>query len=242
MTHDFRAGLGANPVFCALDTPDLDQALALGRGLGSAVGGLKLGLEFFSAQGPAGVAAVARLGRPLFLDLKLHDIPNTVAAALKALAPLKPALINVHAGGGPAMLAAAAGAVREQGPARPLLLGVTVLTSLDAADLTALGVGASPLDHAIRLARLCKAQGLDGVVCSAGEIAAVRAACGADFLIVVPGIRPHGAASGDQKRMATPAEAIAAGANVLVIGRPITGAADPAVAARAIAAGLGGSP
>jgi orotidine-5'-phosphate decarboxylase len=238
MTQALRARLSTNPIFCALDTPEVETALSLGRAVGSSVGGLKLGLEFFAAQGPAGVAALGVLGLPLFLDLKLHDIPNTVAGALRALRPLKPALINVHAGGGPAMLAAAAEAVHDQGAHRPLLLGVTVLTSLDAEDLAQVGVSAPPLDQAVRLARLSKAQGLDGVVCSAREIAAIRSVCGPDFLIVVPGLRPGGAAAGDQKRLADPAEARKAGADILVVGRPITGAPNPAQAARAILAGL----
>jgi orotidine-5'-phosphate decarboxylase len=238
MTDALRARLSANPIFCALDTPELEAALALARVVQPCVGGLKLGLEFFSAQGPAGVAAIAKLGLPIFLDVKLHDIPNTVSGALNALAPLRPALINVHAGGGPAMLAAAAEAVRDQGASRPLLLGVTVLTSLDAGDLTQLGVSAPPLDQAVRLARLCKTQGLDGVVCSASEIAAIRAVCGSDFFIVVPGLRPGGTPAADQKRLADPAQARKAGADVLVIGRPITAAANPAAAARDILAGL----
>ena len=239
MSDSFRAALARNPIFCALDTSELEQALSLGRALGPAIGGLKLGLEFFCAQGPAGVHAVAALGRPVFLDLKLHDIPNTVARAVSALMPLGVGMVNVHAAGGPAMMKAAAEAARAQGPARPLVIAVTVLTSLDETDLAATGVAATPLDQALRLARLAQACGLDGVVCSAVEAAKLRAALGPGFLLVVPGLRPAGAAAGDQKRLATPAAARADGADLLVIGRPITEAPDPAAAARAIAAEMG---
>jgi orotidine-5'-phosphate decarboxylase len=238
MSDVFRAGLARNPLFCALDTPSASEAVALGRRLGDAVGGLKLGLEFFCAEGPAGVQAVAALGRPIFLDLKLHDIPNTVAGAIRALGPLGIGMVNVHAAGGPAMMKAAAEAAAAQGARRPLVIAVTVLTSLDAADLDATGISATPRDQVLRLARLARDSGLDGVVCSAAEIAAVRAALGPDFLIVVPGLRPDGAAAADQKRMATPKAARAAGADLLVIGRPITGAPDPAETARAIAGAL----
>jgi len=239
LSSDFRAALARNPVFCALDTPDLAQALTLGRALGPAVGGLKLGLEFFCAQGPAGVRAMAGLGRPIFLDLKLHDIPNTVASAIRALAPLGVGMVNVHAAGGAAMLRAAVAAAAERGAQRPLVIAVTVLTSLDAGDLAATGISGAPLDQVLRLGRLAQASGLDGVVCSAAEIAALRAALGPEFLLVVPGLRPAGTAAGDQKRMATPAKARADGADLLVIGRPITEAPDPAMAARGIAAELG---
>lgn len=227
-----------NPIYCALDVPTRDAALALAKRLGLAVGGLKLGLEFFCGQGPEGVRALAATGLPVFLDLKLHDIPNTVASAVRALAPLGVSLVNVHAGGGPAMMRAAAEAAAEAGEKRPKVLAVTVLTSLDAADLDAVGVPSPPRDQVLRLATLARASGLDGVVCSAKEIAAVRAACGPDFLVVVPGIRPAGSAAGDQKRMATPEQAMADGADILVIGRPITGAQDPQAAARAILASL----
>jgi len=227
-----------NPIYCALDVPTVAGALELARRIGPSVGGLKLGLEFFCGAGPQGVKAVAALGRPIFLDLKLHDIPNTVASAIRALNPLGVSLVNVHAGGGAAMMRAAADAAREAGEHRPKVLAVTVLTSLDAADLGAMGISASPADQVVRLASLARESGLDGVVCSAGEIAAVRAACGPDFLIVVPGIRPAGSDAGDQKRMATPAQALASGADMLVIGRPITAAGDPAQAAREIAATL----
>jgi orotidine-5'-phosphate decarboxylase len=224
-----------SPVFCAIDRPDLDGALMLGRALAGAVGGLKLGLEFVSANGPDGVRQMAALGLPIFLDLKLHDIPNTVAGAIRALGPLGAAMLTVHLSGGTAMLRAAVAAVRDLAP-RPKLLGVSVLTSLDQADLLALGVQGTPQDQVLRLAGLAHDCGLDGVVCAPPEIAPLRQRFGRDLALVVPGIRPAGSAGDDQKRTMGPAAAIAAGANRLVIGRPITGAPDPAAAARAIAA------
>jgi orotidine-5'-phosphate decarboxylase len=218
-----------NPVFVALDTVDRSRARALVDAVRPHVGGLKLGLEFFCANGPDAVREVAG-ATPLFLDLKLHDIPNTVAGAVRAVMPLDPAFLTLHAGGGPAMLRAAveaaAGAVK--------LLGVTVLTSLDGSDLDRVGQRGPVLDQARRLAGLAREAGLAGVVCSPHEIAALRAECGPGFLLVVPGIRPAGAGAGDQKRVMTPREALAAGADHLVIGRPITAAADPAAAARRI--------
>ena len=231
-------------VFVALDTQDLTRAAALARDLAGVVGGVKIGKEFFTAHGPDGVRAVAG-GEPLFLDLKFHDIPNTVARALRAALHLRPAIVNVHAAGGAAMMEAAAEAVREAaedlGVERPLLVAVTLLTSLDEADLEAIGQR-GPLDEQVlRLARLAQASGLDGVVCSPREIAALRTACGAGFTLVVPGIRPAWAASGDQKRVMTPAAALAAGADVLVIGRPITAAPDPLAAARRIVEEISGS-
>jgi len=223
----------SNPIFVALDTPSLDQASALAARVAPHVGGLKLGLEFVSANGPEGVRVLVKSGLPVFLDVKLHDIPNTVVGAMKALAPLGAALINVHASGGAAMMCAAADAAASAQP-RPKVLAVTVLTSLDAADLTALGISATPLDQVVRLAELAKHSGIDGVVCSPQEIAAVRAACGPDFLIVTPGVRPAGGSLDDQRRVMTPRRALDAGADLLVIGRPITAASDPAEAAKAI--------
>jgi orotidine-5'-phosphate decarboxylase len=228
----------ANPIFVALDTPLLDVASALAARVAPHVGGLKVGLEFVSANGPEGVRTVVKSGRPVFLDVKLHDIPNTVAGAMKALAPLGAAIVNVHASGGAAMMRAAAEAAASVQP-RPKVLAVTVLTSLEAADLASMGIAGSPIEQVVRLARLAKSSGIDGVVCSPQEIAAVRAACGTDFLIVTPGVRPQGGELGDQKRVMTPKEAVAAGADLLVIGRPITGAADPAEAARAILESIG---
>ncbi len=227
-------------IFLAIDTTEVAIASAQAAATRGAVGGIKLGLEFFTANGPAGVRTVTAGGVPLFLDLKLHDIPNTVAGAVRAVAPLRPALLTVHAGGGGAMLRAAldtAGeAAAKVGSARPRLVGVTVLTSLAEADMSAIGQLGPIADQARRLAALAKSCGLDGVVCSPHEITALRAECGAEFLLVVPGIRPAWAVAGDQKRIMTPAEAVRLGADYLVIGRPITAADDPAAAARRIAA------
>lgn len=228
-------GEPANPVFCAIDTDDLGRAEALGRALAGAVGGIKLGKEFFAAHGPQGVRRVqAASGLPLFLDLKWHDIPNTVAGAVRAALPLRPFMLNVHASGGPAMLKAA----REAARGETLVIAVTVLTSLDDGDLDAIGLRGPAAARAVALARLAQACGLDGVVCSAHEIAAVREACGPAFKLVVPGLRPAGAEAGDQKRVTTPGDAKRAGADYLVIGRPIAAAADPAAAARAVVESL----
>jgi orotidine-5'-phosphate decarboxylase len=177
---------------------------------------------------------------PVFLDLKLHDIPNTVAGAVRALAPLGPAMLTLHAAGGPAMVAAAREAAEASagGGVRPALLAVTVLTSLDAASLAATGVAGGTVQQVLRLARLALEAGADGLVCSPQEVARIRDAFGAAPLLVVPGVRPAGHATGDQARTATPAEAVAAGADWIVVGRPITGAADPIAAARAIAESL----
>lgn len=222
-----------NPIFVGLDTPDLDRAKALALATRPYVGGLKLGLQFFMAQGPAGVRAMADLGLPLFLDVKLHDIPNTVAGALRSLTRLDLFMVNVHAGGGAAMLAAA----RDACPARTRLIAVTVLTSLDDGDLKMMGVDDGSDAQVARLAAMARAAGLDGVVASPHEVASLSAGWpGGEF--VIPGIRPAGSATGDQKRTMTPAAALAAGATILVIGRPITDALDPAAAAAAIAASL----
>lgn len=228
----------ANPIFVALDTPSLDRARTLAQSLKPYVGGVKLGLEFYGANGPDGVRAIVSAGAPVFLDLKLHDIPNTVAGAMKALAPIGATIINVHASGGAAMMRAAADAARTV-ERRATIIAVTVLTSLEDRDLPDIGVSDTALNHAVRLARLSKESGLDGVVCSPHEIAAVRAACGPKFLIVTPGVRPAGGELGDQKRVMTPRQAVEAGADILVIGRPITAAADPIAAAKQIAADLG---
>jgi orotidine-5'-phosphate decarboxylase len=229
-------------ILCALDTTDVDQASALVPALAPHVGGVKLGLEFFGACGPQGVARVTRAGTPVFLDLKLHDIPNTVAKAIRALVPLKPFMMTVHTSGGPEMLKAAAkaaqGAAAEHGVPRPLIVGVTILTSLNEDDLAAIGISGKVGPQVERLANLAEACGLDGVVCSPHEIATLRRSCGANFTLVVPGIRPAGADVGDQKRVMTPPEAVALGADYLVIGRPITEAADPASAAATIEASL----
>lgn len=227
-----------NPIFVALDTPDLGRALDIASAVKPHVGGLKIGLEFFSALGPEGVRRVVETGIPVFADLKFHDIPNTVAGAARELAKLGAAIFNVHASGGEAMMRAAMEAVADANP-RPLLIAVTVLTSLDDTALERVGQKGPPQAQVERLAALAKASGLDGVVCSAHEIAAVKRACGTDFLAVVPGIRPAGSALADQRRVMTPKEARAAGADILVIGRPITEAEDPAEAAKAVAEELG---
>ena len=226
-------------VLVALDTTDCDLARDLAVRLHEVTGGVKLGLEFFMRNGAAGVSAVSELGLPVFLDLKFHDIPNTVAAAIRAVAPLRPFITNVHAGGGREMMVAARNAATESaaklGIAPPKLIAVTVLTSLNGGDLAEVGQPGDALDQVRRLATLARDCGLDGVVCSPREIAPLRGDLGPDFLLVTPGIRPDWAAAGDQKRVTTPADAIRAGADYLVIGRPITGAADPADAARRIA-------
>ncbi|MGA7676594.1 MAG: orotidine-5'-phosphate decarboxylase [Rhizomicrobium sp.] len=224
----------ANPVFVALDTPDLSRAMAVAHAVKPHVGGLKVGLEFISALGPDAVRRIVEVGLPVFADTKFHDIPNTVAGAARAIALLGVGMFNVHASGGEAMMRAAAQAIADVHP-RPLLIAVTVLTSLDDAALASVGQRGPSAAQVERLAALAKAGGLDGVVCSAHEIAPVRKVCGPDFLTVVPGIRPAGSDLGDQRRVMTPAEALAAGADILVVGRPITAAADPAKAAQSIA-------
>jgi len=246
-----------SPIFVAIDTPDLRRALELADAVRAEAGGVKLGLEFFCANGPVGVREIARLGLPIFLDLKLHDIPNTVAKAIEALAPIAPAVLTVHAAGGRAMLEAAKAAALPT----TKIVGVTVLTSLDESDLGAAGVAGSPADQVRRLADLAQSAGIDGIVCSGAEVAAARAAWPEGYL-VVPGIRPSPFASSeveklsgagvstsldtngagvkdDQKRVVTPRQALDGGASMLVIGRPITGADDPARAIATIAAELG---
>ncbi len=228
----------ASPLCIAIDTPDLDRATSLGRELRPSIGYVKLGMEFFYAHGAAGYARVAESGVPIFLDLKLHDIPNTVAEGLRSLLRLdpRPAIVNVHATGGLDMMKAAADAVAGQCK----LIAVTILTNLSNDDIWAAGfeTARNTEGHVRSLAALARSAGLDGVVCSPHDLAGIRHDLGRDFLTVVPGIRPADAAMQDQKRVATPAAAIAAGADILVIGRAITGAADPARAARDILAGL----
>lgn len=226
-----------NPIFVAIDTPELDRAVALAEAVRDHAGGVKLGLEFFSARGPDGVRRIAELGLPIFLDVKLHDIPNTVAKAVEALARLEPAILTVHASGGREMLTAA----KRAAAASTKVVAVTLLTSLDKADLDEIGIERSPADQVARLTRLARDAGLDGIVCSGAEIAEARAAW-PDGFFVVPGIRPAGADLGDQKRVVTPSRALEDGANVLVIGRPITGADDPNKAIMEIVAGLSPMP
>lgn len=220
-------------IFVALDSGDPQRALALAGALAGRIGGLKVGLELFTAAGPDVVQRVRDLGLPVFLDLKLHDIPNTVAKAVAALAPLEPAILTVHAAGGRAMLQAAKAAA----PAETKVVAVTVLTSLDAADLAEAGVAGGPAEQVGRLTALAREAHVDGIVCSGAEVASARASW-PDGFFVVPGVRPTGGDVGDQKRVVTPRQALDDGASVLVIGRPITGAREPPLAIREIASTL----
>jgi orotidine-5'-phosphate decarboxylase len=221
-------------LIAALDTAETGQARQWAAAVAPPCGMVKLGLEFFLANGPAGVRALDRW--PVFLDLKLHDIPNTVAGAVRAVLPLRPRMLTLHAAGGAAMLAAARAAAETAGQARPALLAVTVLTSLDAAALSEIGVADTPAAQVLRLARLALAAGADGLVCAPTEVAMLRQALGPAPLLVVPGIRPGGAGGDDQRRTLSAKQAASAGADWLVVGRPITQAADPAAAAAALAA------
>ena len=225
--------MSGGPVYVAIDTPDLAAAKALAAKVRGLAGGVKLGLEFFCHNGRQGVMEVADLGLPVFLDLKLHDIPNTVAKAIQALSPLVPSVMTVHAAGGRAMMEDAKAAA----PSGTKVVAVTVLTSLDGGDLASIGVEGEPDRQVERLADLARESGLDGIVCSGQEVAAVRKRW-KDGFFVIPGIRPVGGAVGDQKRVMSPRDAMDAGASILVIGRPITGADEPAAALREIAATL----
>lgn len=220
-----------------LDVPSLDAARTLLERLAPEVGCMKVGLELFTAEGPRAVDAVHASGSACFLDLKLHDIPATVARATEAAARLGVRYLTVHASSGPAALAAARKAV--EGSATRVL-AVTALTSLTASDLEAIGLGSEPEEVVRRLARLAVEQGIDGFVCAPAECRAVRSIAGEGAVLVVPGVRPQGSARGDQARIATPSEAIRAGANLLVVGRPIRDAVDPTLAARAIAQEIAG--
>ena len=223
----------SNPIYLALDVPQLATAEALARKVKDHVGGLKLGLEFFCAHGHHGVHEIAKIGLPIFLDLKLHDIPNTVAAAMQAIHVLEPAIVTIHASGGRAMMEDAKAAAGEH----TKVVAVTLLTSLDESDMAATGIGGTANDQVMRLADLAHSAGLDGIVCSGHEVGAVHRQW-KDGFFVVPGLRPAGGAMGDQKRAVTPREARDNGASVLVIGRPISRAEDPVAAARAIEATL----
>lgn len=223
----------SSPIYVAIDTPDMERARDLTNAVRRHAGGIKLGLEFFNHNGRTGVMELAELGLPVFLDLKLHDIPNTVAKAVQALSPLTPAILTVHASGGRAMMEDA----KASAPAGTKVVGVTMLTSLDEADLAATGIKGGAHDQVERLAALAHEAGLDGIVCSGNEVAAARKHW-KDGFFVVPGIRPADAQVGDQKRVMTPRAAMDAGASILVIGRPITGADSPDEALRAIAATL----
>ncbi|MEY4160562.1 MAG: orotidine-5-phosphate decarboxylase [Pseudomonadota bacterium] len=222
-----------NPIYLALDVPRLDAAIDLARKVRGHVGGLKLGLEFFCAHGHHGVHEMAHVGLPIFLDLKLHDIPNTVAAAMQAIHMLEPAIVTVHAAGGRAMMEDAKAAAGEH----TKVVAVTVLTSLDGSDLAAMGVAGQPQDQVLRLADLAQEAGLDGIVCSGHEVGEVHKRWKNGYF-VVPGLRPADGHQGDQKRIVTPRQARDSGASVLVIGRPISRADDPVAAARAIEATL----
>lgn len=223
----------SNRIYVALDTPDLEKAKALAQKVRHHVGGIKLGLEFFMANGRHGVHEMAEIGLPIFLDLKFHDIPNTVAKAIQALRPLNPAILTVHAAGGRAMLEDAKAAA----PEGTKVVAVTMLTSLDGSDMASIGLDPDPHAQVVRLAELALSAGVDGIVCSGEEVKAAHAAW-KDGFFVVPGVRPADAHVGDQKRVVTPRSAVDAGASILVIGRPITQAADPDQAARAIEATL----
>lgn len=226
----------------ALDAPDLATAEGWAHAVAPHARLLKVGLELFSAEGGAAVRRIAAHG-PVFLDLKLHDIPNTVAGAVRSLGALRPAWLTIHAAGGAAMVAAAREAAEKAaqghgGAPRMKILAVTVLTSLDAAALAETGVAGGPVQQVLRLARLAVAAGADGLVCSPREVAPLRGALGDGPALVVPGVRPAGSAADDQARTATPEEMAAAGADYVVVGRPITKAADPGAAAAAIARAL----
>ncbi len=223
----------SNPVYLALDVPSLASGTALLEKVKSHIGGVKLGLEFFCAHGAHGVREIAHMGLPVFLDLKLHDIPNTVAGAMQAIHLLEPKIVTVHASGGRAMMEDAKAAAADGCK----VVAVTMLTSLDERDMAAAGVGGTAEDQVLRLAELAEKSGLDGIVCSGQEVGKVHKQWKNGFF-VVPGLRPAGSTVGDQKRVVTPRKARDDGASVLVIGRPISKAPDPAAAARAIEATL----
>ena len=223
----------SNPIYLALDVPQLNDGIDLVNKVKGHVGGIKLGLEFFCAHGAHGVHMIGQLGLPVFLDLKLHDIPNTVAGAMQAINVLEPAIVTVHAGGGRAMMEDAKAAAGEN----TRVVAVTMLTSMDERDLARTGIEGSAHDQVMRLAQLANDAGLDGIVCSGQEVKAVHDQW-RDGFFVVPGLRPAGSAVGDQKRVVTPRQARDHGASVLVIGRPISRADDPARAARDIEATL----
>lgn len=231
-----------NPIICALDTQDEFEAATIAEEVRPHVGAVKLGLEFFTANGAAGVTHITKLGVPVFLDLKFHDIPNTVAKAIAATAGMNMFMMTVHTSGGRAMMQAAIDAsdrvAQVTGKERPLVIGVTLLTSLDQDDISLIGFQTTVQNQVLHLADLAQSAGLDGIVCSPYEISAIRKQLGDDLTLVVPGIRPEGSAADDQKRTLTPKEALERGADYLVIGRPITDAANRADTAKTIAASL----
>jgi len=229
--------LPAKRLIAAIDTADPTRAAALISCVAPHCGLVKLGLEFFLRNGPDGLAATATM--PFFLDLKLHDIPNTVAGAVRSLLPFGAAMLTIHATGGAAMIRAAVTAAAEAGLERPMILAVTVLTSIDAAGLHSTGVAGGTTQQVLRLARLALDEGADGLVCSARELPQLRDAFGETPIIVVPGLRAAGCAHGDQRRVMTPEVAVQSGASYVVVGRPITQSADPGQAAAAIAGVIG---
>lgn len=225
------------PIAVALDAPDLTAGRALAEAVAGHVEVLKLGLEITLLGGPVAAAAITEgLDVDVFFDLKLHDIPNTVAGAIRSIRHLRPRFVTVHASGGEAMIAAAADAAPEID-----IVAVTLLTSMDASDAAAVGFGPSPEDLVTRLATLAVNAGAKAIVCSPSEVSAVRRAVGPGITLITPGVRPAGSAAGDQRRVATPEQALADGADLLVIGRPISAAADPAAAAERIAASIAAS-
>ncbi|MGL5387889.1 MAG: orotidine-5'-phosphate decarboxylase [Serratia sp. (in: enterobacteria)] len=230
--------LKSSPIIVALDYADRSAALAFADRIDPQDCRLKVGKEMFTLFGPEIVRDLHQRGFDVFLDLKFHDIPNTTAHAVAAAAELGVWMVNVHASGGARMMTAAKEALQPYGADAPLLIAVTVLTSMEAEDLRAIGIDLSPAEQAERLARLTRDCGLDGVVCSAQEASRLKAACGSQFQLVTPGIRPEGSAAGDQRRVMTPVQALAAGVDYMVIGRPITQSADPAAALGAIRASL----
>ncbi len=226
-----------NPIYVALDTTDLNKALYLCEEIKTHIGGIKLGKEFISSFGPEGIKAISALGLPIFADVKFHDIPHTVYKAIKALGFLKPAIINVHTAGGLKMMEAAAKAaaeIEQDYGMRPLMIGVTILTSLSEKEIKDVGYHHPIAEQVQIMAQLAKKAGLDGVVCSSHEIKAIKKACGGHFKTIVPGIRPQGSDKGDQSRIMTPAEALKEGADFLVIGRPITASDNPKLMAQQI--------
>ena len=223
-----------NPIMLAIDTSSLDEAKSLAVKLKDNIGGIKLGMEFFNSFGPSGIKAIKDFDIPIFLDLKLHDIPATVYKTITTLLKLEPAIINVHASGGKEMMMAAAKALKDSGNKNTKIIAVTILTSLDDNDLYEIGFSGTSNELVLRLAKLVQESGLDGIVCSAKEISTIRENIGSDFMLVVPGIRTKEDNADDQKRIMTPKEAILLGADLLVIGRPITKAKDEILASKEI--------
>ena len=223
-----------NPIMLAIDTSSLDEAKSLAVKLKDHIGGIKLGMEFFNSFGPSGIKGIKDLDIPIFLDLKLHDIPATVYKTITTLLKLEPAIINVHASGGKEMMMAAAKALKDSGNKNTKIIAVTILTSLDDNDLYEIGFSGTSNELVLRLAKLAQESGLDGIVCSAKEISIIRENIGSDFMLVVPGIRTKEDNVDDQKRIMTPKEAILLGADLLVIGRPITKAKDEILASKEI--------